>query len=165
MTPFERTMIFILGHEGGLSDDAEDKGGLTKFGISQKSYPDVDIRKLTQADALDIYRRDFWARCQCDHLPEPIAVIVMDCAVNQGASTAIRLLQKSLGVNADGVVGSQTIAAVQRAFGDKAGQYKLVTELVARRMFQYGSHPQFARYGLGWSRRLSACHYLATEKQ
>ena len=56
----------LMGHEGGLVDHPNDPGGLTKFGISQRSYPNIDIRKLTREDSKAIYRRDFWSRASMD---------------------------------------------------------------------------------------------------
>lgn len=51
-----------IDHEGGCVNHPEDPGGETKFGITKRSYPHLNIRDLTLDDARAIYRRDFWDR-------------------------------------------------------------------------------------------------------
>jgi lysozyme family protein len=144
---FDRAVALILTLEGGYTMDPNDPGGETNFGISKRSYPDLDIKNLTEAQAREIYLRDFWTPCQCGAYPNGLDLLVFDAAVNQGVSAAIRMLQTELGVQTDGVVGPATIAALQRQ-GTTTVQY------AARRMLTYGLNPNFTRYGLGWSRRL-----------
>jgi hypothetical protein len=90
MTPdkdkFERTMEFVLKWEGGLTNDKDDPGGLTKFGICQRSYPNVDIANLTVEQAKEIYRRDYWEASGADKQPWPACLVMMDAAVNCGVS-------------------------------------------------------------------------------
>lgn len=155
---FDRAVEFVLGHEGEYSNDVADPGGETKFGISKRSYPSIDIKALTRKDAIGIYRKDYWNLCKCDQIPWPIAVILFDSAVNQGPVAAIRLLQKSLDVEADGVIGPNTIAAAFRA-----SLRGTVTEFTARRAFHYATIPQVHRFGLGWFRRLAECQQIAME--
>ena len=109
--PWQTAIDFVLKYEGGLVDNPSDPGGLTNFGISSRSYPSVDIRNLTREGAEEIYRRDYWDAVHGDELPGPLAVAVFDSAVNQGAGTAKRMLQISLDVDADGIIGPKTIKA------------------------------------------------------
>ena len=51
MTDFDLAINYVLENEGGVVDDPNDPGGLTNFGISQKQYPDLDIRDLTRDQA------------------------------------------------------------------------------------------------------------------
>jgi lysozyme family protein len=155
MDPFTTAVTFVLQWEGGLSTDDTDPGGLTNFGISQRSYPDLNIRALTKDGASSIYFRDFWVRCSCPQLPPSLAILVMDCAVNQGPNQAIRLLQNALKVPADGIVGPITLQAATQA-----GK-TIASEFAARRAYLYGVNPLFSRDGLDWSRRLCACLELA----
>lgn len=154
---FDRALAFVLQHEGGdtITDDPADPGGLTKWGISLRSYPGLDIRALTRDQAADIYCADYWHAGSCDALPPGVAVMHMDACVNQGVKAAAKLLQLAAGVTADGAIGPKTLAAVQRM--DAAA---LLTEYAARRMSHYGRLPHFDRFGLGWSRRLMACMAL-----
>ncbi|MCH9838000.1 hypothetical protein K0U83_20225, partial [bacterium] len=74
----------VLGREGGFVDDPVDRGGKTKFGISQRAYPKLDIANLTEQQAAAIYKRDYWDAINADSLPEGIRELAFDAAVNQG---------------------------------------------------------------------------------
>lgn len=84
---FETAIAYVLRYEGSLSDDKRDPGGLTKFGISQRAYPDLDIAGLTLNEAKQIYLRDYWWPVRAHELPETLRLVVFDCAVNQGVKT------------------------------------------------------------------------------
>lgn len=154
---FATALAHVLAHEGGYVDHPDDPGGATNFGITLatlqswrgRSVTRADVRALTKAEAGDIYRARYWDVCRCDELPEPVAFIVFDAAVNHGVSRAVRLLQEALGVTADGRIGPATLGAA-RAADTKS----LVTEIAARRMVLYGNLAHFRTFGLGWSRRL-----------
>ena len=66
MSNFDRAFRFLIGEEGGYSADPHDPGGETKFGISKRAYPQLDIKSLTLDQAKAIYRRDYWDRLQLD---------------------------------------------------------------------------------------------------
>lgn len=159
MTTFDKAVSFVLEAEGGISEDPNDPGGLTNFGISQRAYPSVNIRKLTREDAIGIYKKDYFDAIHGDALPPAIAILLLDSAVNQGVSTAVRILQFSLGVRTDGVMGPQTLQAV-----GASSISKLVAEFVARRCNAYALNPAVTRYGLAWYRRVSRCHQLALQE-
>ena len=61
MSNFDRAFRFLIGEEGGYVNDPADPGGETKFGISKRAYPQLDIKSLTLDQAKAIYRRDYWA--------------------------------------------------------------------------------------------------------
>jgi lysozyme family protein len=100
----------VLLEEGGINANPIDKGGLTKFGIAQRWYPDLDIANLTIPDAAEIYYLDYWCFNSCNQLPSELAIMLFDCAVNQGGSFARKTLQKLLNVKQDGIIGPKTIA-------------------------------------------------------
>ena len=85
----------VLGREGGYVNDPADKGGETKFGISKRAYPNLDIKNLTQMQAAEIYKRDYWDAINADQLPENIREMAFDAAVNQGVSWTKEALKKS----------------------------------------------------------------------
>ncbi|MEE8059566.1 MAG: glycosyl hydrolase 108 family protein [Pseudomonadales bacterium] len=118
MADFEPAVTKTLIHEGGatLVDDPADKGGLTRFGISQHSYPELDIRKLTEAQAREIYKRDYWDKIQGDRIArQTVAESIFDSAVNMGPRTAARLTQLALGMEpVDGIIGNNTQALLQQ---------------------------------------------------
>lgn len=112
---FRDAALEVIRKEGGdkVHQVKGDKGGLTKFGISQKSYPHLDIANLTLSDALAIYKRDYWDKIGGDQIKRyTIAFAVFDMAVNRGPRTALKLAQESVGVNSDGMIGPATLNAL-----------------------------------------------------
>ena len=117
---FERAVARVLGDEGGYADNPSDPGGETKFGISKREYPQLDIAALTRADAVAIYYRDWWQRYRYSELPGPIAAKVFDLAVNIGPAHAVRCLQRALRacgrrLTEDGALGRATATAAAGA--------------------------------------------------
>ena len=102
----------IIKIEAGYVNDPDDGGGETKYGISKRSYPDVDIKGLTKTAAAAIYLRDYWNPLRCGNVPSALALPLLDAGVNQGQGTAVRMLQGLLGVTVDGLIGPKTLAAV-----------------------------------------------------
>lgn len=158
MTPFDRAIEFVLRFEGGHSDDPRDPGGETKFGISQRAYPALDIDALTRDEAIAIYRKDYWNACKCGQLPPPLALATFDAAVNQGVSAATRMLQEALGVKVDGIIGPVTIAAAGHA-----NIKEILPKLFAARCQRYAINPNVETFGKGWFRRAAACLMTALE--
>jgi lysozyme family protein len=160
ISDFDRAFVLVVGVEGGLSLDpkdpgnwtggAPDKGSMkgTKWGISAKAYPDLDILNLSIEQAKAIYRRDYWDQCKCDQLPAPLDVCVFDCAVNQGVGTAIKLLQEAVGATVDGIIGPNTLARAAQARREQAAIF------MADRLFKYMATANFDRYALGWFKRV-----------
>jgi len=101
----------ILEEEKGYVNRKNDRGGETKFGITKRWYPHVDIKNLTPAAAADIYYADYWCFNKCHCLPEMLTLTFFDCCVNQGGDFARKTLQRLLKVKADGIIGDKTIAA------------------------------------------------------
>ena len=153
MSVFDQACDFVIGLEGGYVDDPHDPGGRTKFGISQRAYPQLDIAALTIEAARAIYHRDYWLKAGCDILPDGIAVAVFDCAVNQGTGRAKRLLQRAAGVHADGRIGPVTRSAIAAADGKT-----LLLDFLSHRLRAYARTRNAGRYMRGWSRRILALH-------
>ncbi len=113
---FNRAVAAVLQNEGGLSDNPNDPGGLTNFGISLRSYPQLGaqgIRNLTAEAASAIYFRDFWQPLGLgNYQNQRLATHVLDMAVNAGSVIATALLQRLAGVIIDGQNGPETRAAV-----------------------------------------------------
>ena len=85
---FDRSIAFVLKHEGGYINNSRDIGGETKYGISKRAYPTVDIKNLTEEQAKEIYLTDYWIKAECDKLEWPLCVIHFDTAVNMGVARA-----------------------------------------------------------------------------
>lgn len=141
----------LMGNEGGYVNDPADPGGETNWGISKRSYPNLDIRALTREDARRIYRTDFWQRGRMDDYDGAVAFQVFDIAVNSGIETAVRMMQRAAGVADDGHVGPVTVAAVKaRSVTD------MLLLLVAERLDFWTRLSTWDRFGRGWARRAAA---------
>jgi len=97
---FEPAMNNLLEWEGFLSNDPDDAGGLTKFGIAKTFYPDLDIENLTWEQAKAIYLKDYWVKNGCDGLPFPVDCLHFDSCVNPGPGASHTFLHDS-GEHAD----------------------------------------------------------------
>jgi lysozyme family protein len=139
----------VLGHEGGFVDDPDDPGGATKYGISQRAYPTIDIHELSEREAMQIYESDYWDKIKADYLPAKLRLILFDCAVNQGVARACMFLQRSCGVSADGIVGPQTIK-----IASELPVEFLIDSISRQRMQAYVRNPRWDSFGKGWAVRL-----------
>jgi lysozyme family protein len=146
---FETAFRFTIGAEGGYVNDVRDPGGETNWGISKRSYPDIDIKALTQEQAQTIYRSDYWQAASCERMPPKIAIAVFDAAVHHGPKTAIKLLQRALKVADDGEYGRVTHGTLQAR--DTNETFDL---LLAQRAIYLTTCPAWPTYKLGWLKRL-----------
>ena len=135
----------IMAFEGGLVNDPLDPGGVTKYGISKRSYPNIDIVNLTVVQAQAIYFRDYWLPVNAAQLPKQLDLYVFDAAVNQGTHAALLMLQAACGVTQDGVMGAGTLSAAKNCSP---------TKYLAERAMRYASNKQLDRFGVGWFTRL-----------
>lgn len=147
---FESCVTLIIEHEGGFVHDDDDLGGATKYGISQRAYPDLVIQRLTLAQAKDVYRKDYWDKYSVGHLPPMFRLVVFDALVNQGPTWTTKGLQNLVGTKPDGVLGPKTVAAI-KAFKDKQG---LLKKFMRLRIDRYHSHPMYHKFGRGWMNRV-----------
>lgn len=92
---WDRAIGFTLSWEGGYTDNPDDPGGETNFGISKRYHPDVDIKNLTKEQATAIYKEEYWEAMGCDDLPYPMDMVVFDSAVNPGQGATHGFLAKS----------------------------------------------------------------------
>jgi lysozyme family protein len=135
VSDFDRALPIVLRFEGGYVDHPSDPGGETKFGISKRSYPHLDIKALTKEQAGDIYHRDYWTPLKCDALPWPLNLFHFDAGVNHGKVQARKFLNRT--PTAQGYLDQR------RAFYER---------LIALK-------PKMAVFRKGWLRRLD---HLAT---
>lgn len=151
-TAFDR----LIGSEGGYVNHPEDPGGETKFGISKRAYPDVDIASLTIETAKAIYQRDFWTPLADAH--PAVKFQVFDFAVNSGIQTAIRKLQVAIGVADDGHWGPVSAAALERM-----NPADVVMLYVAERLDFWRKLKTWPTFGAGWAGRAAADLRYAAE--
>ena len=141
----------LIGHEGGYVNNPDDPGGETNWGISKRSYPDLDIKSLTRDQAKEIYRRDFWNRIHADEMYDGVAFQAIDFAINSGIETAVRKLQAAVRVADDGYWGPVTKAAVAAM-----SETDIIMRFAAQRLRFWTSLSTWTTFGKGWARRAAA---------
>ena len=105
---FEDAVEYVLQWEGSeYVDDPDDKGGGTKFGISKRQFPAVDIQNLTREEAIELYRVRYWepnadllSFCDDSRVEARLFIYdIFDCLVNTGRRTTVLLLQRAYNAN------------------------------------------------------------------
>jgi lysozyme family protein len=124
MARFLPAFDFMLPNEtggradGGYTRDPLDPGGETRWGVARNSHPDVDVRNLTKAGAMEIYRREYW-----DKLPG------LDMVASQAAADKILDAAVHLGVRGGALAGQRAVNDVapgrlteDGVFGEQSAQ-------------------------------------------
>lgn len=145
---FDKAFDIIIGHEGGYVNDPRDPGGETKYGISKRAYPTVNIKDLTLDQAKAIYKKDYWDATDAESISGTARLMVFDCSVNCGVNTAKKLLQRSVGVTPDGIIGPKTRAAISNTTD-------LAMKFAGHWLQYYTELPGWPTYGKGWTRRVA----------
>lgn len=114
--------------DGDPSDDPDDPGGYTRWGIDASSHPSVNVRDLTHAQALVIYFGE-WTREGIESMPDKLGEAFFDSCVNCGFPRARTFLEKS----------------------NTAGGLISARENFYRRLVK--SRPKFKKYLRGWLNR------------
>lgn len=115
---FKKAVGVLLAIEGGYANDPDDPGGETKYGISKRSYPNLDIKNLTIDNAINIYYKDFWIKYRLNSIKSSlIATQLLLMFVNLSPQSASICIQKAinaiqLSIEEDGIFGSRTISAI-----------------------------------------------------
>ncbi len=152
---YKEIIKITLHHEGGYVHDPKDLGGETNFGIAKRWYPDLDIKNLTEEDAAEIYKKDYWDKYKLDKMPENLQHIYFDMVVNMGVRNAGKIIQrackaKGCDIEVDGIVGSGTRKAINDCNLEKdrvkAYRIKYYCDLVNKK-------PEQERFFYGWVRR------------
>jgi lysozyme family protein len=155
----------VIRREGGYVNHPADRGGPTKYGITQKALSawleglPKNIRDLTEDMARTIYDIEYYLKPKINHLPPSIRPFVFDAAVNHGPTAAIRMLQGVL-LDAghdpgpiDGIIGPRTITAAERY------DRQFLDQLIERRKLFYEgivARDESQRVFLaGWMNRLN----------
>jgi lysozyme family protein len=143
----------IIAREGGYVNDPDDPGGATKYGVTLGTMRRLgldldrdgrvtagDVRRLTRAQAADIFVEHYFVRTRVAELPEVLQATVYDMYVNAGAN-AVKLLQRMLRdmrieVAVDGVIGPKTIAAARAGVAAAPGRIADAYG-IARRNYYY----------------------------
>lgn len=147
---FDKAFTRLIDHEAGYINDPADPGGETKYGISKRSYPHLDIKNLTLGEARSIYYKDYWMAIGVD-APDSIRFQVFDFGVNSGIGTAIRRLQTALNVADDGDFGERSRNALMHM-----SESDVLMRYIAERLDFMTRLKNWPDHGKGWSRRIAA---------
>lgn len=163
----------ILQHEGGFSH-VHDKNGKeidppTNYGVTIHTYSKYlgrkatvdEVRNMSQATAIEIYKADYYYNPRIHTLPELVQPLVFDMSINHGPRNAIRMMQRTVNlagfgpISVDGVIGPGTRGALNKAV-DAMGNY-FVNALVEERLKFYHRiverRPASKKFLRGWTRR------------
>lgn len=164
MAKAELLKPFILRWEGGFVDDPLDRGGATNKGITIGTFRNFygkdatveQLKNITDEQWLHIFKSGYWDKWKADDIEnQSIANIVVDWAWGSGAATSIKQVQKILGVAVDGIVGDDTLTAI-----NIAGQRNLFVKIHNRRIEFVENivkrDPSQARFLKGWKNRINS---------
>lgn len=154
---FDQAFRILIGHEGKFVNDPDDRGGATKYGVTQKTLsawrrkPATvdDVKNLELREAMDIFRFQYWDAVKADQLPSGVDFCVADTAYNSGPGRAAQILQKALGVKVDGAVGAMTLDAVR-----KVDPVDLIDKFCNARLAFLKTTYGWSKYGRGWTNRV-----------
>ena len=156
---FNKAFQSLIMLEGCYSNDALDNGKETKYGITKRDYPHLDIKELSIDQAKEIYHRDYWIVNQYNKIRSiKIAEKVFHMTVNAGSRQSHLILQRALHavehqtLVEDGILGSITIEATNKANpryllpalrSELAGFYRLII----------ATRPSQGKFKNGWLKR------------
>lgn len=150
---FNRCIKVVLRNEGGYVNDPDDPGGETNMGIAKRFYPNEDIKNMTVERATEIFFKDYWTPMNLYGIEDDNLILqVFDFGVNVGVRTAVKLLQRIVGVTDDGKVGPITLAAVNSYEGDLHDKFKRRRKLFY--MSLAAKKPVLEKFLNGWIRRV-----------
>jgi lysozyme family protein len=162
----------VLSHEGGYINDPDDPGGETYKGVSRKLWSSWEgweiidrakrksgfpgnLEKETDLQELikDFYRQKFWDSIQGNNINDQnVATSIFDFAVNAGVSTSASLVQLVVKTEVDGVIGKNTIEALN-AFDTDHFLSAFTVAKIARYVTIVKKRPSSQKYFYGWVRR------------
>ncbi|CAB4201933.1 zliS Lysozyme family protein [uncultured Caudovirales phage] len=158
---FDTCFDLLMITEGGYSNHKDDPGGKTKYGITEKTWIDYNkkllsgselhISRISKDMAKKVYKKDYWLKSSCDSLPLGIDYCVFDAAVNSGVAQASKWLQRCLRVHDDGIIGKDTLKAVQYCLPSD-----MIREFCTMRFTFLKTLKAYETFGNGWKNRINS---------
>ena len=151
---FNEIIEKVLEHEGGYVNDKDDLGGETKYGITKRFYPNLDIKNLSREQAKEIYYQDYWIPSKAKLLPKELRYPYFDCVVNTGQRRAVKILQQacnnknSFEIKEDGLIGAATISACKKLEADRFISYRILFYSLL-----ISDNPTQEKFWYGWYKR------------
>ena len=153
---FRDCLELVLKHEGGFVDHPKDPGGMTNLGVTKKVWEEwaghpvseKDMRELTPEIVAPMYEMRYWRTSYCEKLPRGLDLLVFSMAVNAGAGRSVKLLQDSVGLVMDGIIGPITMARI-----NESNVETLIDKFSETREDYYKGLKLFSVFGKGWLSR------------
>ncbi len=163
---FDSALEHVLVHEGGWANHPKDPGGATMKGVTLATFrrffgekmSKKDLRNISDSQLKEIYKKGYWSKCKCDDLPAGVDYAVLDAAVNSGPGRSTKWLQGAVGAKQDGVIGSKTLALV-----NKHNPIHVTNDMCDERLTFLQSLSTWSTFGRGWGRRVDGVRSLALE--
>jgi lysozyme family protein len=172
----DKGIAAALKHEGGWADHPRDPGGATNRGVTIGTLRslgmdldgdgDVDIadlRKLTEQDAIKVYKKFYWDKVEGDLLPSGVDYATADFAINSGPKRAAEFLQRAVNslrsdanLSVDGDIGPASISEIA-----KCDPVELITMLCQRRLAFMKRLKIWPTFKNGWTTRVNDVQELA----
>jgi len=169
MADFTQAFQLMIAHEGGYGNDPDDPGGETYKGVARKifskwdGWTKVDILKRQtgfpanldkdpelQQNVSDFYRVTFWDKMNGDQIAnQDIANSIFDFGVNAGSGTSSSLAQMVVGAKSDGVIGPDSISAINN-FDPDHFLASFTVAKIARYVNIVKKRPTSRKYFYGW---------------
>lgn len=151
---FDTLFARLVLREGGYVNDPDDPGGETKYGITKRDFPSLDIKNLTKEKARDIYFKKYYIPSRAAELPDRLKEVYFDMCVHMGTKRAIKILQRAINhktgrnIKEDGILGDQTLIGAVELETERLRAFRVLyyAELVVKR-------PTLMKYWYGWYNR------------
>ena len=160
LSNFDYAFSLVLQSEGGYANDPVDRGGETNLGVTRSSWSfylcrpieDGEMMALTREIVKPFYKKMYWDKLHCDDLPSGVDYAAFEFAVNAGNSAAAKLIQRSVGAPADGVMGTTTLLCLKGIAPDVLlNSFTEKKEAFYRGLAEH--NPSQAKFLTGWLNR------------
>lgn len=156
MAEFLPAIQYVLVNEGGFTNNPNDPGGATNFGILQREMPGVDIRTITREQAIAFYEPNYWNKAPYANITsQQVATKLFDLHVNLGLVPAVKIAQNALGFqgpDVDGNMGPMTVGAINAA-NQASFLAGVVSLLTAHYKLLEAKNPKLMVFDRGWMAR------------
>jgi lysozyme family protein len=162
---FQKCLVWLLEHEGGLTNLKNDRGGLTNLGVTHEEYDRYrrfkglslrSVSMITREEAQDVYRTFYWNVSKCDLLPDGVENAIFDMAVNNGVVGAAKAAQRvtnklvGAGLAVDGHIGPITCDAI-----DDCPEVAFINAFCDERLRVDSGFFNWKSFGKAWTNRVN----------
>lgn len=162
----------ILNHEGGFVNHPADKGGPTKFGVTQKTYSAYlgrpaslqEVKDMDVETAREIFEINYLTGPRIHLIPNPLMTMVLDMSINHGPRNALKMVQRVVNaagfgpITVDGRLGPKTRAALNATISAMGNMFQnaLVEERIRYYHQKVIEDPTQEVFLKGWTNRANS---------